>query len=121
MTCSIYYTLHTIYNVKNTSCITNSILYNTCMYYIVFTMYNLSKYADISKVIADENYAKSKHLIVKKLNSPKTLFMIELTSKQKNNFFQTGFFILPNVFNLAEIDEMKDINKILIVIFNHIA
>ena len=34
--------------------------------------------------------------------------MIELTSKQKNSFFQTGFFILPNVFNLDEIDEMKD-------------
>jgi len=33
--------------------------------------------------------------------------MIDLTNKQRNGFFQTGFFILPNVFSPDEIDEMK--------------
>jgi len=34
--------------------------------------------------------------------------MVELTNKQKDSFFQTGFFILPCVFNSDEISDMKN-------------
>ena len=34
--------------------------------------------------------------------------MVELTNKQKDSFFQTGFFILPFVFNSDEISDMKN-------------
>ena len=40
-------------------------------------------------------------------NDSNSLSMIDLTNKQRNDFFQTGFFILSNVFSPDEIDEMK--------------